>query len=87
MPYIKQEQRPELDKYITPLLSHLQSLPVEEQDGALNYSMTKIIKSLYPQKYFHMNRALGVLSAITYELYRRFIGPYEDIKIKENGDV
>jgi hypothetical protein len=87
MPYIKQEQRPAIDSHIAPLLKHLQSLPEGEQDGALNYTVTKIIKNLYPKKYFHMNRALGVLSAITHELYRTFIGPYEDEKIKENGDV
>ena len=87
MPYIKKIQRPQLDSLINPLLKHLQSLPVEEQDGALNYSVTTIIKNLYPKRYFHLNRALGVLSAITLELYRRVIGPYEDEKIKENGDV
>ena len=87
MPYIKKEQRPQIDELLVPLLKHLQSLPVEEQDGALNYSITKIVKGLYPTKYFHLNRALGVLSAVTHELYRRVIGPYEDQKIAENGDV
>lgn len=87
MPYIKKIQRPELDSLTMPLIKCLQSLPVEEQDGALNYSVTTIIKKLYPKRYFHLNRALGVLSAITLELYRRVIGPYEDEKIKENGDV
>ncbi len=87
MPYIKNVQRLPLDKLIDPLILHLRSLPVEEQDGSLNYTVTKIIKNLYSQKYFHLNRALGVLSAITQELYRRVIGPYEDVKIKENGDV
>jgi len=87
MPYIKKENRPAIDALIEPLLKHFQSLPVEEQDGALNYTITKIIKSLYPKKYFHFNRALGVLSAVTHKLYRRVIGPYEDEKIRENGDV
>ena len=87
MPYIKRQQRPEIDKLVDPLISHLKSLPLEDQDGSLNYTVTKIIKRLYPQKYFHYNRALGVLTAITQELYRRVIGPYEDDKIKENGDV
>lgn len=87
MPYIKKEQRPDIDKIIDPLISHLKSLPLEEQDGSLNYAVTKIIKNVYPQKYFYYNRALGVLTAITHELYRKIIGPYEDIKIAENGDV
>jgi hypothetical protein len=87
MPYIKKDQRPPIDKLVDPLIKYLQSLPVEDQDGSLNYSITKIIRHLYPQKYFHFNRALGVLTAVTQELYRKVIGPYEDSKIKENGDV
>lgn len=87
MPYIKKDQRPEIDTHILPLLAYLKHLPPEEQDGALNYSVTRIIRGLYPRKYYHFNRALGVLSAITHELYRHVIGPYEDEKIRENGDV
>jgi len=87
MPYIKQKQRPAIDELTNPLINHLKSLPLEEQDGALNYAVTKIIKNLYPKKYFHLNRALGVLTAIKDEFYRRVIGPYEDTKITENGDV
>ena len=87
MPYIKQNQRPEIDKLVEPLILHLKSLPVEDQDGSLNYTITKILKKLYPQKYFHLNRALGVLSAVQQEFYRVVIGPYEDTKIKENGQV
>lgn len=87
MPYIKKQQRPAIDKLVDPLINHLKSLPLEDQDGSLNYAVTKTIKRVYPQKYFHYNRALGVLTAITQELYRRVIGPYEDSKIKENGDV
>mgnify|MGYP001617503638 FL=1 len=87
MPYIKKDQRTALDALLVPLVAHLQSLSVEEQDGALNYSITKIIRLLYPKKYFHLNRALGVLSAVTHELYRRVIGPYGDTNIIAHGDV
>jgi len=87
LPYIKKEKRPEIDNLVTPLIDHLKNISLEEQDGELNYIVTKIIKSVYPQKYFHYNRALGVLEAIKQELYRHVIGPYEDTKISENGDV
>lgn len=87
MPYIKQEQRPSLDELVNPLIEHLKSLPLEEQDGAFNYAVTKTLKGTYPMKYFHLNRALGVLAAISQELYRVVIAPYEDTKIKENGAV
>lgn len=72
---------------LAPLIKHLKEMPMEDQDGSINYLVTKIIKQVYPQKYFHMNRALGVLSAVSLELYRKVIGPYEDTKIEENGDV
>lgn len=62
-------------------------MPLEEQDGALNYAVTKILKELYPPRYFNYNRAMGVLSSIQAEWYRRIVSPYEDKKILEAGDV
>ena len=87
MPYIKPDQRPPIDRLLQPVIDHIRSLPTEEQDGSVNYAFTKVIKQVYPLKYFHLNRALGVLAAVTQEFYRRIIGPYEDAKISENGDV
>lgn len=87
MPYIKQDQRPAIDAVVAPLIEKLKSLPLEDQDGSLNYAITKILKEVYPLKYFHLNRALGVLTAIKDEFYRVVVGPYEDTKIKENGAV
>jgi hypothetical protein len=34
-----------------------------------------------------VNTVRGVLGSITDEFYRRVVAPYEDVKIKENGDV
>jgi hypothetical protein len=87
MPYIPKDKRPDLDAKMEALIDHLSRFPLEEQDGALNYTITRMIKRIYPIQYRHLNRALGVLTAVTQELYRRVIGPYEDKKIKENGDV
>lgn len=87
MPYIKPEQRPALDAQLEPLIEYIQSLPVEEQDGSLNYAFTKLLHQVYPEKYFHLNRALGLLEAVTQEFYRRKVAPYEDTKIAANGDV
>jgi len=42
---------------------------------------------VYPPKYFNYNRAMGVLESCKLEFYRRFVGRYEDKKIKENGDI
>lgn len=87
MPYVKLEARPQMDAIMDPVIDHIRSLPMDEQDGALNYVFTRILKSVYPSRYFHFNRALGVLSAVTQEYYRVVVGPYEDGKIRENGQV
>ncbi len=87
MPYIKREARPELDDHMSALIEHIKSLPIEDQDGAFNYTVTRMITSIYPLRYFHINRAMGVLECIKQEFYRVVAGPYEDVKIKENGAV
>lgn len=87
MPYINQDDRPPINQLVQPLIEHLRSLPTDQQDGALNYAVTKVLKNLYPPKYFNYNRAMGVLNCIQAEFYRRDIAPYEDQKIIENGDV
>lgn len=85
MLYIAKEKRPAIDKLLEPLIIYLKALPTDKQDGSLNYVVTKIIKHLYPQTYFHLNRALGVLTAITHELYRRIVAPFEDTKMIKEG--
>lgn len=87
MPYINKDDRPPIDELIKSLTEHLKSLPIDKQDGALNYAVTKLLKELYEPKYFNYNRAMGVLSSIQAEFYRRDIAPYEDKKIAENGDI
>ena len=87
MPYIKAEARPELDARMAALIEHIRTLPVEEQDGALNYTVSRMIMSIYPLRYFHINRVMGVLECIKQEFYRIVAGPYEDQKIAENGAV
>ncbi len=62
MPYIPQSNRPPIDDLLTPLIDHLKNLPLEAQDGALNYVVTKALKEMYEPKYFNYNRAMGVLS-------------------------
>ena len=87
MPYIKQEKRPLFTKEIEALVKKLEEQPLTEQDGDLNYIITSILKLLYKPRYFNCNRAIGVLEAIKLEYYRRVVAPYEDTKIKDNGDV
>ncbi|MCD6263935.1 hypothetical protein J7L60_05975 [Candidatus Bathyarchaeota archaeon] len=87
VPYIKPERRKKYEKVLGELIGILKSLPVEQVDGELNYVVTKILKEVYPLRYFHINRAMGVLECIKQEFYRRVAAPYEDIKMKESGDV
>lgn len=88
MPYIKQAQR----KYING-----GGLP--RNAGELNYLISIIIIDFLERerddkghfrrsfKYQDINDVLGALEGAKLEFYRRIIAPYEDIKIKENGDI
>ena len=87
MPYIKPERREKYEEALEELIGILKSLPVEEVDGELNYVVTRIVKEVYPLRYFHLNKAIGVLECIKQEFYRRVAAPYEDEKIRESGDV
>ena len=87
MPYIKSENRVKYENVLAELTGILKSLPMDEVDGELNYVVTKMLKEVYPLRYFSINRAVGVLECIKFEFYRRVAAPHEDTKIKENGDV
>lgn len=62
-----------------------------ENPGDLNYVITKVIHGYLNKKgiikYQFINDILGALSGATHEFYRRIVAPYEDTKIKENGDL
>jgi hypothetical protein len=87
MPYINEEDRPQYEEPIQQIIDLLKEKPVESMDGHLNYIVTRIIKEVYPLRYYHINRAMGVLECIKQEFYRRVAAPYEDTKIEQNGDV
>ena len=87
MPYIRPERRAKYTKVLNELVTILESLPPDQVDGELNYVVTKILKSVYPLRYYHLNKAVGVLECIKQEYYRRIAAPYEDVKIEESGDV
>lgn len=79
MPYVKWEQRDELDMGAVP-----------NDVGELNYTLTtQVLRFLGPVtiSYKGINEAIGALECAKLELYRRLAAPYEDEKIKQNGDV
>lgn len=97
MPYIKKEDRKEFDASINALADAIAkknhdncSLPC----GDLNYSITRLIHRVLDNPQFDIrvgyadyNEMIGMLECAKLELYRRKVAPYEDEKIKENGDV
>jgi hypothetical protein len=58
--------------------------------GELNYTLTIVCLDYLSNKgerYATMNDVVGALESCKLEMYRRLVSPYEDEKIKENGDV
>jgi len=80
MPYIKQTDRNEL--------AADPSRDIENA-GELNYVITEMIFHYFNKKpnYQSINDIVGALEGAKLEFYRRVAAPYEDLKIKENGDV
>jgi len=79
MPYITQEKRDRLAQGASP-----------QDPGELNYALTKILLEYLQSKgtsYGTVNEIMGVLNCATHEFYRRWAAPYEDKKIKDNGDL
>lgn len=85
MPYISSDRRDELDEERAG-----GSEPVPESPGELNYEICRLIDAYISEhglRYRTLNDVMGVLESVKQELYRRIVGPYEDGKIEENGDV
>ena len=92
MPYIKQSQRENLDPAIVELANRIKLTCEQDKcdpDGMLNYIFTKLIldRMVPGPNYVQIERAVGCLESCKLEFYRRFAGPYENKKVKENGDV
>lgn len=84
MPYIKKDRRLALGTAL-----EYSAIDKIEGPGELNYLITMFVKDFLGEKpnYERFNAAVGALESAKLELYRRMIAPYEDTKIKENGDV
>lgn len=83
MPYISQEARGKF--------AHIQGHPVDiANSGELNYLLTMFVNEYLHQhgkRYATMNDIVGALDGAKAEFQARVVRPYEDEKIKENGDV
>lgn len=82
MPYVKKEIRPILDKVVTEM--NQASIRV---NGDLNYVLYAFCKRHVDPSYNNYKNFCGELRQCATEIERRLLGPYEDTKIIENGDV
>lgn len=81
MPYIVKDRRPDL----TP-----SSRSTPQNPGELNFQFTQLVYdyvNYHGISYQIINDVIGALEGAKAEFQRRVVGPYEDTKIKENGDL
>ena len=94
MPYIIRDRREDIfvNKAAFPKAELDECIVVNEIScaGELQYAMAVMFKSYIEQKgitYQVCNDIMGALAGAQMEFYRRHVVPYEDRKIKINGDV
>lgn len=79
MPYINSEQKESVAQVGA------------QTPGQLNYAITKLLirywNREFNQTYTAINDILGALEGAKLEFQRRIVTPYEETKIKENGDL
>lgn len=82
MPYIKAERRSDLRCYEG-------ECEKPQNPGELNYMISKLLREYVGNNptYEDLNAAIGATEAAKMEFYRRVVIPYEQKKIKENGDM
>jgi len=82
MPYIRQKRREELKPVIDTLIDHEVNIK-----GDLNYILFKYCKLSVEPSYNNYKEYIAELNECASEIRRRFLAPYEDKKIIENGDI
>ena len=82
MPYVPPEDRHTLNFAV----ENLKAMDVTP-NGKLNYVLFKLCKDTVEPSYNNYKNFIAELTECSEEIRRRFLSPYEDEKIKENGDV
>lgn len=81
MPYIPKEDRADL----APRFAR-----APRTQGELNYQLTCVAQHyvrVHGLSYGTLNTVVGALECAKAEFQRRVVAPYEDSKLKQNGDV
>lgn len=91
MPYVRQEARDRFEhEAIEEIMASFAKVSeIHIAPGEVNYIISTIIWELFDRNpcYSTANDLMGVLECVKQEFYRRKVAPYEDEKIKENGDL
>jgi len=96
MPYINEEERIELDTQIDNMILAIRDNKTNLNNphdfsnylGRINYCFSRIICGVMRDvSYRNIAMVTGVLENIKQEYYRRVAENYENIKIRENGDI
>lgn len=82
MPYIKENQKPELDA----IISKFPELHESELDYVITKLALRTLKNM-PPKFVSLNKILGVLQGAAAEFYARLVAPYGRRRAAENGDI
>ena len=85
MPNIEKQNREKFEKVLQEFKASISDMTA----GDLNYLISRMIWHVFDvqKSYNSANALMGVLECIKQEFYRRKVAPYEDQKIKENGDI
>jgi hypothetical protein len=87
MPYIPREIKMELKELKAVPPSNAGELTYLITENILDYLAQRRKETGIINKFEEYNSVLGSLEATKMEFYRRMVAPYEDKKIRENGDV
>jgi len=82
MPYIKQEDRPKMDKVVDAMVD-----AGVQANGDLNYILFALCKRCTNPSYNNYKNFLGEIHESAEEIRRRLLIPYENNKLITNGDV
>lgn len=87
MPYVKRGERIRYRREVSSIIDKLREESTQDRVGTFNYIISTIAVNITPKKYWYIALTIGTIICAILEFYRRIVAPYEDKKIKENGDV